>query len=373
MSRRTVPIWLLVLLWWIAYAVLFAGQVLSMNEAAGRAEPWSIVLRDSLSIWLSWVPLTLGLLWVVRRYPLERGRFGRALAIQSAAVLVVILLRAAHMYYTNPIHHWYDQLPGFWEVAVTSLRNNVMMAWMIVAAAHAVVLSERMRERERKLLQVEANLARSRLEALTAKLNPHFLFNTLNSIAELVQSDPDMAEDILVGLSELLHDSLDADQSQERPLREEIELIRTYLQIESIRLGERLRLEWAIEERALSVAVPTLILLPLVENAIVHAIARRRQPSRLSLRASVSDGRLLIEVENTMLAGVAPAPGGGLGLSSTRERLRCLYGDAAQLEYGATDGDEHRVRIVLPIVAARAAQFAPMPTSAPATATEPPL
>lgn len=356
---RLPPLWLLVLLWWIAYAVIYAGQVLSMSEASGRPEPFAKILLDSLSIWLTWVPITLGLVWVVRRWPIEPGRVARALAIQSLAVLAAVLLRAAHMYFTNSIHVWFDVLPSFAMVALISLRNNVMMAWMIVAAAHAVVLAGRMRERERKLLQVEAHLARSRLQALTAKLHPHFLFNTLNSIAELVQSDPDVAEDVLVGLAELLHDSLDADQAPLRPLREEAELIRTYLQIEQLRLGERLRTQWTLDEDALDLPVPTLLLLPLVENAIVHAIARRREPGLLSLRAAREGARVVVEVANP-LAAAAAAPGGGLGLGATRERLRCLYGEDASLQHGPTADGRHLVRVELPLAPA-AAPAAAMP------------
>ncbi len=346
MFKRLPPVWLLVLLWWAAYAVLFTGQVMSMAEANGRPELWLKVLRDSFSIWMTWVPLTLGLLWVVRRWPLQPGQVGRALAAQSAAVAAVVLLRAAHMYFTNPYFTWYEHLPSFGEVAVTSLRNNVMMAWMIVAAAHALVLAERMAERERRLLQLEANLARSRLEALTAKLHPHFLFNTLNSIAELVQRDPDRAEDVLVGLSELLHDSLAADRAHYRPLREEADLIGNYLRIEQLRLGPRLQTHWSFAPDTLELPVPALVLLPLVENAIVHAIARRREPSRLDLRAWRSATGLTIEIENPEAPAGAVA-GGGLGLAGTRERLHCLYGDRARLEPMHLDG-RYRVRIELP-------------------------
>ncbi|SDW66532.1 sensor histidine kinase [Lysobacter enzymogenes] len=361
MRLRLPPLWLLVLLWWIAYAVVYAGQVLSMSEASGHPEPFAKILVDSLSIWLTWVPITLGLVWVVRRWPIEPGRIGRALAIQSLAVLAAVLLRAAHMYFTNSIHVWFEVLPDFATVALMSLRNNVMMAWMIVAAAHAVVLSERMRERERRLLQVEAHLARSRLEALSAKLHPHFLFNTLNSIAELVHSDPDVAEDVLVGLAELLHDSLDADQAPLRPLRAEAELIRTYLGIEQLRLGERLQTQWALDDDALDLPVPTLLLLPLVENAIVHAIARRREPGLLSVRATRENGRLIIEVANPLAAG-GSAPGSGLGLGTTRERLRWLYAEAATLEHGPTPDGRHLVRVGLPLTRpANAADPAPAP------------
>lgn len=346
--RRPLLLLPAVLAWWTLTALVWVGQVATQREAEGQAPQWADVLRQQLaSAWL-WVPITLWLLWCVRRCPIEPGRIGRALLAQSAAVAAAIALRAAAVLLCNRWIGWYPQLPSPGQVLVASVLNNLLMSWMIVGAAHALVYAERARARERQAMELQARLARARLDALAAQLNPHFLFNALNSIAEMVHRDPDGADRMLVDLGALLRHSLDGSGRQEIALREELAALDHYLGIEKIRLGERLQVQWSIDSALLDACVPPLLLQPLVENAIRHAVATRSSPGRIWIGAQRgSDGLLRLEVADD--GGQRAAPGGaGVGLSNARARLRELYGQAQSLRIGERDGGGVRVEVRLP-------------------------
>ena len=348
MPRSLLSIFWIVLLWWTAYALVFAGQVVSMGEQQAQAISWGQALRFSFGGWMTWVPLSMGLCWLVLRHPIGRGQVLRPLLILSLGVLAVVLLRAVYVAATNPVFGWYDTLPPFREVLWASLRNNVMLAATVVGVAHALVFHRQAREREQRVAELEANLATSQLDALRAQLHPHFLFNALNSVAEMVHRDPEVADHMLVSLSALLRDSLAVERHQVRPLRRELDVVEHYLLIEKIRLGERLNVEWMIDERCLDIDVPMLILQPLVENAIVHAIARQRTPGRLVVRARIDGDMLVIEVENSIEPEQRPAPGAGTGLRSIRDRLRLLYAGRATLEIDDAGAGMHRARLRVP-------------------------
>lgn len=351
MRNRPLLLCLLVLAWWTLNGLVWTGQVLNMREATGQVLDASQVLRLELaSAWL-WVPITLGLLWGVERFPIERGRVARALAVQGVAVAAVILVRAVAVVLFNDWIGWYARLPSFASVLATSALNNLLMGWMIVGVAHALVYAERAQRRERQAMELQSRLVQARLEALSAQLNPHFLFNALNSIAEMVHRDAEAADRMLVDLGALLRHSLGASQSQEVALREELVALDHYLGIEKMRLGERLRVQWGIDSASLDARVPHLVLQPLVENAIQHAIATRSTPGEVSVRAERNRDRLILEVRDDGGSCRAPA-GSGIGLSNTRARLACLYGADHLLEIVALVTGGTLVRLDLPYRAA---------------------
>ncbi|MEH6416061.1 sensor histidine kinase [Pseudomonas sp. CGJS7] len=345
--RDRLTLWLVVLGWWTLNGLVWVGQVGTMREAGGQAPGWPDLLRQHMaSAWL-WVPITMGLLWCVRRYPIEPGRVVRALAVQSAAVAAVIVLRAGAVFALNGMIGWYERLPSISGLLTASVLNNLLMSWMIVGVAHALVYAERARQRERQTMELESRLARARLDALAAQLNPHFLFNALNSIAEMVHRDPDGADRMLVDLGALLRHNLDSSGQQEIALRDELAALDHYIGIEKIRLGERLRMNWAIDSALLDARVPQLLLQPLVENAIHHAVATRTTPGEVSVRAQRSDEHLILEVSDD--GGQRSAPqGAGVGLSNTRARLQGLYGGDHRLEIGARPSGGTCVRLQLP-------------------------
>lgn len=343
------PLWLSAFAGWTAYGWLYASQVMSMAANMGKAYAWSDVLRTSLVGMWGWVPLTVGLFWLVVRFPIRRGNALRACTVLMLAALAVVVLRAAFIYALDPWIRWYDAPPEFWaDVMTTSLHNNVLISWIVIGLAHALLFSDQAREQERRAAELQARLTQARLDAISAQLNPHFLFNALNSIAELVHHDAARADRMLVGLSALLRRSLDSSRLQWVGLREELELLAQYLDIEKVRLGERLQVHWHVAEDCLDEAVPPLLLQPLVENAVVHGIARRLRPGNLRIAAGFMPGALWLEVEDDGADGLPDAEGHGIGLSNTRARLQALYGADAALVIAPTGTGGTRVSLRLP-------------------------
>jgi LytS/YehU family sensor histidine kinase len=194
-------------------------------------------------------------------------------------------------------------------------------------------------------------LVQARLQALRMQLNPHFLFNTLNTISALIHENPDAADRMIVRLSELLRRTLDRGDVQEVPLREELEFLRSYLDIEQMRFPDRLTVTFDIEPKTQELLVPQLILQPLVENALRHGILPREEAGRVEISARVVDGQhleLKVRDDGSGLPAANGSPGReGIGLQNVRSRLAQLYGAAQQLEIGnaSTGGVEARIRI----------------------------
>ncbi len=213
-------------------------------------------------------------------------------------------------------------------------RSHVPVYWAIVCAVHALTYFRRSQERERKALELSASLAQARLQALKMQLHPHFLFNTLNAIATLIHKDPHVADDMIANLSNLLRLALDHSELQEVPLRKELEFLDCYLEIEQMRLGDRLRVEKKINPAVINAQVPVMILQPLAENAIRHGIEPMRNPGLVTICAEREGAFLKLTVSNSgtgVFTATPPARRPGIGLANTRARLQELYGTNAQL------------------------------------------
>jgi sensor histidine kinase YesM len=209
-------------------------------------------------------------------------------------------------------------------------------------------------ERARAVEQTRAELAQAELRALRAQINPHFLFNTLNSIASLVISDPRAAEDMTTRLADLFRYTLRASEREHSTLGAELDFLRAYLQIERMRFGDRLRLQESIEPGLETLQVPSLLLQPLVENAVRYAVGPSAEGARIDLGARRVDERLVLEVadDGPGLDETRPVSGTGFGLHAVRERLRAAGYDGA-LEIDTAPGKGTRIRITLPILEPR--------------------
>ena len=347
--RRWGVLWLASALGWTAYGLLFSFQSVSMSEKMHEPYVWADVLRTSVVGMWGWIPLTVALFWLVARVPIRRGQVLRSGSVLMLAALGCVFARSVYIYALDPWVRWYDAPPDFWgDVMRTSIEHNILIAWIVIGLVHALLASERAQAQERIAAELQARLAQARLDAIAAQLNPHFLFNALNSIAELVHHDAERADRMLVGLSELLRRSLDSSRLQSVPLREEFALLRHYLDIEKVRLGERMRVDWHVPEACLDESVPPLLLQPLVENAIVHAIARRLRPGGVRIEASLRGGELWLEVEDDGAEGQPDQSGHGLGLANTRARLDALYGGRAALLIAPLPAGGTRVSLRLP-------------------------
>ncbi|MBF5040760.1 MULTISPECIES: sensor histidine kinase [Myxococcaceae] len=348
MRRIDVRPLLAVCAWWTLEGLVTAGQLMTMQFGDEPVTVASALRRGLLSAW-TWVPLSMLLLACVQRYPLDPGRRTRALAVYAAATALVVALRAVTIFHLNPVLGWYRDLPPFREVLLTSLFNNLLMCWLTIGVWHGLLYARRAHQRERQAEQLQARLTAARLEALHAQLDPHFLFNALNSAAEMVHRDVDAADRMLVGLGELLRSSLDHRQHALVPLHAELQLVQHYLEIEGARLGDRLRLTWDVAPGLDDARVPPLLLQPLAENAIRHAVAPRLGPGRLGIHARAEGGALLLEVSDDGAGTGAGKPGRGTGLANVRSRLECLYGEEATLELLSEPGGGTRARLRLPL------------------------
>jgi two-component system, LytTR family, sensor kinase len=299
-----------------------------------RPRPFGEVVASELMLVVMWIPLTVGIFWLTGRFPLERGKWARHGAVHALGCAFVIACRAVLVFVFDPWFGFYDSRPAFAEVIVHSVYNNFFFYWLQAGVAHALVFSSRERKRERMAAELERELARAELDALKAKLHPHFLFNTLHSISALVHVDAEAADRMIARLSELLRQVLDHSATQEVPLAEELRCLRAYLEIERARLGERLRVVEDVEEEALGALVPHWVLQPLVENAVRHGIAPRAAPGQVTIAARRDGDRLCLSVRDNGvgLRHESRVSEGGLGIATTRARLRRLYGEAQELE-----------------------------------------
>jgi len=247
--------------------------------------------------------------------------------------------------------------PPLWSMR---LRLTLPLYWSLVALAHLQLFHFR----TRRAARTETQLAEARLAVLQMQLQPHFLFNSLNAISSLVRTQPEVADNMICALGTLLRTALGTQGRREITLEEELKLARHYLRIQQVRFGTQLTIIEEISEDALGVAVPPLILQPLLENAVTHGLAHRA--GTITLRALAQEGRLIVTVSDRRAENegprATPKPGSGIGLSNTRARLEALYGEQASVAFQA-DGDRRETKVCLPCAAS------PSPNAATAAAT----
>ena len=308
--------------------------------------------------------------WLARRYPLGHGRWWRhLLPIALGGVAVCVLHPALYTSldrligevlgppYSFHYRYGYAFVEGrpevrflrvWWYVLTYYLTSLVFFYACVVAYVSASQYYQLLRRSELDRMQLETGLAQARLHLLTMQLHPHFLFNTLNSISELMYEDVASAERMIARLSELLRLSLDQRDTSLVPLSKELECLGIYLEIEKIRFQDRITVNFEIAPDAGTFPVPFLILQPLVENAVRHGIARLRGPGRILIRAFRDKERLDIEIRNDGPVEALRNPSEGLGLRNTRDRLRALYGGQSSFDCGAVPEGGWRVRLVMP-------------------------
>jgi signal transduction histidine kinase len=318
----------------------------------------------SLKIWLPdyllWAALTPGVLVAGRRWPVTGPGWVpnllRHLVLAPLFVLVELLASVwvvGHIVADLPPDNYAGY--GEWYLSVIGVYGawGLLFYAVILAAGHAYHLYRHNRAREleaarlsARASRLEALLSQARLSALTARLQPHFMFNTLNAISELVHRDPEVADRMIVRLGSLLRMVVARTESQWSTVAEELELVDTYLSLERVRYGDRLNVERDVEGGILGEKIPSLALQPLVENAVRHGIAPLSRPGNLTIEIRRRNGHLRFVVRDDGV-GLDEDRVDGVGLGTTRRRLRELYGDAFRLELA--DGGEAGARTILEI------------------------
>jgi signal transduction histidine kinase len=303
---------------WTFVAVLFTGQLVMEASYSGNR----LNVRDALVLaftgWYAWALLYPLVAWLARRFPPNR----RGLAVHAG--LSIVFMIAKIILVTAVLRS-----VGMPQRALGLLVNipvNLGAYWLIAGATWMLDANVR-------AARLQNSLTAARLDLLRTQIQPHFLFNTLHGIAELMHEDVDAADKMVTRLSELLRATLETGGRQEVSLREELALLERYVDIQRMRLGERLRVSTEVDARSLDRAVPMLLLQPLVENSVRHAIANRREGGRIAVRAHEDQARLTIEIEDDG-PGFAETPGNGIGLANVRDRLEHLYGKQQSMQIG---------------------------------------
>jgi hypothetical protein len=284
-----------------------------------------------------WACLAPFILMLRSRVPLNSGRWAGGILFHVAFSTVVMATfylgrLEAYALFFGPFKE------GFWEVADKGFygHNPVDIAyyWAVLAFGYGAELQKKYKNEEVRAAQLESRLIEAELMALREQLKPHFLFNTLNTVAAMVRDGKsDLAVTLLARLGSLLRMSLDGNRNNETTLRVEMDFLERYVEIQKARFSDRLTVDFSVETEALGVPVPWLLLQPIVENAILHGVAPKTGPGRVEVSGRVRDGSLHLEVRDD-------GPGlpqnrrivEGTGLANTRERLGKLYGDASSMK-----------------------------------------
>lgn len=242
--------------------------------------------------------------------------------------------------------------PHLWGPgALSDYLFHLLAYGSLVGIAHALHFRRRLHERERRALALESSLARTRLHALQAQLHPHFLFNALNSVIALLRQNPRAAEEMLVSLGELLRLVLNQSQHQETSLHDEMRFLDLYMEIQQLRFGDRLKYATDIAPDAWGCRIPTLLLQPLVENAVRHGIEPSGRPGLIRVAARRDGNRLRLEVRDNGMGSGLPqgeAPRLGVGLSNVQARLSSYFGNAASLDFSTPQEGGFQVTLELP-------------------------
>ena len=337
---------------WTLVAVVFAIQS-SLTGGLGDRPSFGIFtyLRWSMIQWYIWAALAPTVFRLAERYSVHAPFRLRGLGAQLVASVCVTFVAMVAGALASTLFEPSGFAEQLWFFLAQHFATGLLTYWALFAIHQAIHFHAEKARREVEASRLATELAQSRLLALKSQLQPHFLFNTLHAIITLLDEDKVSAEDMLLRLSELLRAFLEDYDGQEISLRQELSLIELYLGIQRTRFKDRLTTQIYIAPDTLDCAVPSLILQPIVENAIRHGIGQRVGSDNIEIESRREGDTLCIDVRNrnsTLTAGPTHSAGHGIGLSNTRLRLRELYGDAAEVRLDMIWPEGVACRIRLP-------------------------
>ncbi len=345
MNTRRVPDFLLS---WdrLGFRLLVFGSLAVPWILQGRlmGQPWQDLLWTEMGGLMPWAFLAPMVLSLDRRIQSARLAAWRFLAAHLVGMVLVFIpywamLRTTRLIWNCSVSGWnMSQLTALIPTTknlVGGLLNVPFVYFLILLGAAAMKQAQARQQEEIEAGRLARQLSEARLALLQRQLHPHFLFNALQAISTLIHRDPETADKLLVRLSSLLRAMLEDASSQTLSLRTELEMTRKYLEIEQVRFEDRLQVEWHVDESLLDVQVPSLIVLPLVDNAIRHGLSAKLGPGRLKIGAEPEGSSLLLTVEDDGPGATVPLRH-GLGIGNTRERLTTIYGEQATLSIGSS-------------------------------------
>lgn len=351
---------------WIVPSTLAATQLILVGDASGTHYGLGTALIWQGSAWMLWGIWSQLILTLVDRVKLDSARALPWLAVHIGGTVVVCAVNVLAIAWLDHIFGAVGQVTSYAfavrMVLVNHLDIQVVLYWAVLGAAYMVEFVRRYRERDRIAAELEQKLARTQLEALRMQLNPHFLFNALNSVAELMEMDVREAQRTLTRVADLLRLSLRSAAQSLIPVWQEIELVELYLQIARVRYGAGLDADITVDPSVVDLMVPSFLLQPLVENALKHGLAPGHADQTIEVRLTRSGQTLEIVVEDNgkgldgllttsgrFLAAVPSVDGLGIGLTNTRSRLAMLYGNRYAFRMSNLPTGGCRVEIRLPI------------------------
>ena len=310
---------------WTLIAIFFLVRELLARKVAGQPLEVMNNIKD-YAAWYWWAIFTPCIFWLARKNPIRRGQLTRNIPLHFVLSFAVSLTMV-FLYFGQL---WVFGVQSNWSLLQTLLMYphpfDMLTYWAILGVHEGLAYNWKYLQEELRTAKLKANLLEAQVQALKMQLHPHFLFNTLNSISELMHEDMEAAEQMLKRLENFLRLTFQNSDAQQITLQKELEFLRNYLEIQQVRFQNRLAVDLKIDPQAMTDRVPNLILQPIVENAIRHGVAPRTDAGRIEIRASHENGTLLLQVEDD-------GPGlpmlnfrEGVGMSNTRLRLRQLYG-----------------------------------------------
>jgi len=354
--------WVAIWAVWTLVGFFFASQLALQNQLSQNPISFWRILSWQLFSGYVWFLISPVILWLGKKFPFDDGRWKTAVPLHLVFSIVIAVMQLAIDAFVLPKLGYLRQFQtaSFFETyrifLLVNMHFSVAIYWGVLAIYQAIKYYRKYRERELATSQLEARLAQSRLQVLKMQLHPHFLFNTLNAISELIYKDPESADRMITDLSDLLRMSFENLEVQEISLKQELEFLEKYLEIEQMRFHDRLTVTMDIDSDTLDASVPNMILQPLVENAIKHGIAPRSSGGKIDIGAVRRNGHLAITVSDdglgVPLGDVANVPE-GVGLSNTRRRLKHLYGEKHTFGLKAAETNGLEVSLTIPYKAFR--------------------
>jgi hypothetical protein len=346
---------------WLAASLLVAYQVYGLEMKGlmptGLRELTTLYVARFLSVAL----LTPPIFYLVERWPIPESSLRRTISYALGYVPFSIAFGTLRWLIWPP---WMEEtrswgprtLDTLVQLIYTTFADVLLLYLGVLTAAHAYTYFVRGQRQEIERLQLRQALAQSELQTLRAQLHPHFLFNTLQGVSTLIDTDRATAQNMLLTLAGLLRKVLKYGSTDVIAFREELAFVEAYLQLEQMRLGRRLEVRWQITPDVHGALIPQLLLQPLIENAVMHGIANSREGGWIEIEAHLQRGQLVVVIRNSV-SGASPS-GLGVGIKNTRARLKYLYGDDAKFEFAIPDGKLAVARLAVPAFTARLAEVA---------------
>lgn len=356
-SRLKIKKWLAVWAAWTFVGIFLTSQSFVQFQTVGMPISFWRILSWQLFSGYVWFALSPIIYWLIRTFTFEKKKWLLSLFVHIIAGIGLTLIQQSVDALVLPKLGYLPNSPPrtFFETykhyVALNLHFGIAIYWGVLGIYQAFRYYQKARERELHTTQLEARLAQTRLQVLKFQLQPHFLFNTLNTISELVHKSPESADRMITNLSDLLRISLEKLEVQEVPLQQELDFLQKYVEIEQMRFHDRLKIEMDVAPETLDAIVPNMILQPLVENSIKHGIAPLSQGGTVKVSAERQNGNLLLEVSDDGIGlkniEISKIPQ-GVGLKNTRARLNHLYGEKHEFEMRSRKKGGVKLHLTIP-------------------------